>query len=254
LVELRSDDRTGLSPEMRSLLTGDGGACQGSADLWCTYAATRTLAWLGQRPDDEQGCLEYVLGRQNTDGGFGWQKGLRSDVWATYYCTQVLRDLGCPVPRLPELRAWLHRLLTPEGGFSMTPNQAADIWATYYAVRTFREVLGERPPAVDRLKRWLKDTQCADGGLGWSTAARWADTRACYYGVFALKGADPAWAGEGVLAREPLVAWLRDRQTARGGFVFDEEQKEPDLWATFRATSALAALSSEPEHKERCVE
>ena len=31
----------------RAGLLADGGARQGEADLWCSYAAIRTLRWLG---------------------------------------------------------------------------------------------------------------------------------------------------------------------------------------------------------------
>ena len=90
-----------------ALPTADGGARQPEADLWCSYAATRTLRWLGAQPDNPAAVADYLRSRQNHDGGFAWQRGLPSDVWASYYCAQTLHDLGEPVPA-PHPRAdWL---------------------------------------------------------------------------------------------------------------------------------------------------
>lgn len=234
--------------------TDDGGASQKSADLWCTYAAIRALAWLNQQPQDTESCISYLLNCQNPDGGFAWQRGLRSDIWATYYCTQSLQHLGVSVPSLAQLRTWLYSLTTPEGGFSMTPGQSADIWATYYAVRTVTELLQEKIFNTPQLKQWLISTQQPSGGLSWNSGQQPADTRACYYGVIAweelgMHGSDaPDW------NREALIEWLHQRQTDEGGFVFDEEHDEPCLWATFRATNALRALGSEPLHRQKCIE
>ena len=234
--------------------TNDGGACQKASDLWCTYAATRALAWLNESPSDKQSCAEYMLECQNNDGGFAWQKGLRSDIWATYYCTQALMDLGYSIPNLPQLAEWLQKLATNEGGFSMTPGQPADIWATYYTVRTFHEVLGLSPPMANCVKQWLVTTQQPSGGLTWSATESPADTRACYYGAISWQSLNSSSLETNVWNYEALVAWLRERQTEEGGFVFNEAQQQPCMWATFRATRALAALGSEPRDKEKCVE
>lgn len=234
--------------------TNDGGACQKVSDLWCTYAATRAITSLNESPLDKHSCAEYMLECQNNDGGFAWQKGMRSDVWATYYCTQALMDLGYSIPNLPQLAEWLQKLVTSEGGFSMTPGQPADIWATYYTVRTFHEVLQQEPPIANRLRKWLAATQQSTGGLGWSTAECQSDTRACYYGVISWQCLGSIWPEGNEWNHEALVAWLRARQTEEGGFVFDETQKQPCLWATFRATKALAALNSEPRDKLKCID
>lgn len=234
--------------------TLDGGASQKVSDLWCTYAATRALTWLNEKPLDSKSCANYMLECQNTDGGFAWQKGMRSDVWATYYCTQALKDLGHAIPNLPQLTEWLEKLLTPSGGFAMTPGQPADIWATYYSVRTFDEILQQKPAQASHVRKWLVATQQPSGGLGWSAAEHQADTRACYYGSLAWKGLGSVWPEGYKWQDSALIAWLQDRQTESGGFVFDETQQQPCMWATFRATKALEALGSEPRNKKKCIE
>ena len=225
------------------LPTADGGARQPGADLWCSYAATRTLHWLGARPDDSDTVADYLRARQNHDGGFAWQRGLPSDVWASYYCAQTLRDLGEPVPVPHRLADWLSSTRTADGGFAMTPGQSADVWATYYATRLYAEVLGRPVPDRDALAGWLARLQTPSGGLGWSPGSRQVDVRAGYYGALAWRAAD---AGRSTpWDTDSLVRWLQDRQGGDGGFAFG-----PDVaacaWAAFRATHALPALGAGP--------
>ncbi|MFE5294903.1 prenyltransferase/squalene oxidase repeat-containing protein [Streptomyces sp. NPDC056632] len=235
----------------RTVWTEDGGARQGGADLWCTYAAVRTAGWLGLALPGRDATVATLLARQNSDGGFAWQKGLPSDIWATYYCTQALNDLGAEVPEPDRIAGWLAGTQDPDGGFAMTPGQAADIWATYYAARTYAEILGRPVPRPEALRAWLAGSQRADGGLGWNPGASESDARACYYGAMAHRAAfgdtAPPW------DVPALVGWLRERQTPEGGFVFDESATAACLWATFRAVRALTALGARPAREEECV-
>ncbi|HSV64844.1 MAG TPA: prenyltransferase/squalene oxidase repeat-containing protein [Mycobacteriales bacterium] len=231
---------------------GDGGARQGDADLWCSYAAVRTLAWLGDNPADADGVAGYLRSRQNADGGFAWQRGLPSDAWATYYCSQALRDLGEPVPHLDKLGEWLDQLRTDDGGFAMTPGQSADIWATYYACRTYAEALGAPVPRVEALAGWLAATQHESGGLGWQPGDDRPDVRAGYYGALAWRAAvsGAGTRGNAGAAGPPwrtaeLVRWLRHQQCPDGGFGFGPGAASC-AWATFRAVRALAALGAGP--------
>ncbi|MGC4805379.1 prenyltransferase/squalene oxidase repeat-containing protein [Micromonospora sp. DT233] len=236
--------------DLAGIPTSDGGSRQGPADLWCTYAAVRTLTWLGLRPQDPQSTIDVLLRCQNADGGFAWQRGLTSDVWATYYCTQAMHDLGATPPLTAQLTDWLRQTQERSGGFAMTPGQSPDVWATYYAARTWREVIREPVPAVDAVRDWLAALQGPDGGLGWYPGATEADVRACYYAAVAWRavfGDEPApW------RRDALIDWLCARQGEDGGFAFAEGQA-PCLWATFRAVRALDALGARPARADDCV-
>ncbi|MER8184456.1 prenyltransferase/squalene oxidase repeat-containing protein [Kitasatospora sp. NPDC094015] len=227
----------------RFTVLADGGARQGEADLWCSYAAVRTLHWLGETPTRPADVRSYVLSRQNADGGFAWQRGLPSDIWATYYCAQTLADLGEPVPRTEQLVDWLARLRTADGGFAMTPGQGADVWATYYATRVHAEVVGVPVPEPEALGRWLAAAQHASGGLTWSPGGAEPDVRASYYGALAWRAA--AGAAPVPWQDEAMVAWVRDQQVAGGGFRFGPGS-HPCLWATFRAVRALDAVGAKP--------
>ncbi|GAB1333077.1 prenyltransferase/squalene oxidase repeat-containing protein [Streptomyces sennicomposti] len=238
-------------------LRQSSGTVSGESDLWCTYAAVRTLAWLGRTGDlPSPGTVaSFLASRQNADGGFAWSAGMSSDAWATYYCTQALADL--PGGSRGTLRApssdWVRSTAHADGGFAMTPGQASDVWATYYAVRTLVEIYGERPP--EGLSGWLAALQAEDGGLAWSPAHAkdgTSDARACYYAVTAWS---TATGGRGPLPwdRERLVNWLKDRQSPAGGFTFQAGDGTDCLWATFRAVSALSRLGEAPRDREGCV-
>jgi hypothetical protein len=241
----------------------------GQADLWCTYAAVRTLSWLGLTGEipDQPGTAAFLRSRLNADGGYAWMKGMPSDAWATYYCTQALRDLGVSPGRLDRTSDWLRGTFSG-AAYAMMPGQAPDVWATHFSARTAVELLGEDVPARAALLRWLAGLQTADGGLAWTPehaaradAARrtkhggpaGADLRACHYGITAwriLAGhvpADPPW------DVPRLVAWMRAQQTASGGFRFAPDATLPCLWATFRGCAALAALGAAPLRRDDCV-
>lgn len=234
------------------------GVSTGEPDLWCTYAAVRTLVWLDRTGTMAQpeATAAYVAGRRNADGGYAWSRGMLSDAWATFYCTEALGDLGQPLPR-PEITGeWLASTWTGDA-YAMLPGQTPDVWATHFSARTSAALTGSPAPAPQQLGAWLGVLQCADGGLSWSPddARRGkSDARACYYGVMAWRAAAqdtrqaPPW------DLEALTAWLRARQDASGGFRFSADADVPCMWATYRAVGALAALGAGPREPAACVD
>ncbi|MEU9225160.1 prenyltransferase/squalene oxidase repeat-containing protein [Streptomyces massasporeus] len=233
------------------------GVSGGEPDLWCTYAAVRTLAWL-ERTDsvtDADGTAAYLTGRRNADGGYAWSRGMLSDAWATFYCTQGLRDLGRPVPGLDATSRWLDSTWSGDA-YAMLPGQAPDVWATHFSTRSAAELCDGQVPDPERLLGWLSRLQCAEGGLSWSPedARRGkADVRACYYGVMAWRAATgqdseatPSW------DMPALTGWLRARQGTSGGFHFAPDADVPCLWATYRAVGALRALGETPRDPDAC--
>ncbi|WP_370937615.1 prenyltransferase/squalene oxidase repeat-containing protein [Amycolatopsis sp. cg13] len=231
----------------------------GEADLWCTYAAIRTAAWLDRIRDlpGQEATAGYLSSRRNSDGGYAWSKGMASDAWATFYCTQGMAELGAEIPRPGSTRDWLRRTWSGDA-YAMLPGQAPDVWATHFSVRSTVELCRDDPPDRGRLVSWLRALQAPDGGLGWSpehASTTASDVRACFYGVMswrALRIAEPElelpWDGAA------LVRWLRDQQRADGGFRFGESADVPCLWATYRATAALEALGAAPDERQRCLD
>jgi prenyltransferase beta subunit len=240
--------RTGPVP---SRFPAGTGIASGEADLWCTYAAVRTLTWLDRRDTvvDPENTARYLSSRRNRDGGYAWSTGMPSDAWATFYCTRALTDLGQEITDAAGTAHWLSSTWSGDA-FAMMPGQFPDVWATHFSTRTAIEVCGTSVPSPTRLLAWLDGLQTASGGLSWSpehAATGAADVRACHYGVAAwraLASVDqvaPPW------DVSALVAWLRNQQGAEGGFTFSAEAEVPCLWATYRATAALEALGARPE-------
>ncbi|MNG68879.1 Prenyltransferase and squalene oxidase repeat protein [compost metagenome] len=233
------------------------GFANGQPDLWCTYAAIRSLAWVERLGDVDAPALgNYLQSRRNRDGGFAWSKGMPSDAWATFYCSESLKDLGMAIARTDQTAQWIDSLFDGDA-YAMCPGQTADVWATHYALRTLLDVCQGTVTNAAALSRWLEGLQCANGGLSWSAdfaQRNLADTRACFYGVMAAR----ALARHGLPAPSwdlpRLVGWLQAQQMACGGFRFSEAAQVPCLWATYRATASLAALQAQPLGGDACVD
>jgi hypothetical protein len=234
------------------------GVATGEPDLWCTYAAIRTLAWLGRldQVPDRVGTLAYLASRRNADGGYSWSRGMASDAWATFYCMQALRDLGDPLPQRSATADWLGTTFA-DGAYAMMPGQAPDVWATHFSTRTAVELCRAGVPDAAALGSWLGELQTADGGLSWSPAHARAgepDVRASHYGIRAWRALreseqlDPPWD----LGR--LVRWIQGQQMPGGGFRFSAGAAEPCMWATFRASAALRELNQEPARPADAVD
>ena len=226
------------------------GAGTAEPDLWCTYAAVRTLAWLDRLDSvpEPEATVAYLANRRNADGGFAWSRGMPSDAWAAFYCTQAMRDLGTPLADTSGLWTWLESTWSGTA-YAMMPGQAPDVWATHFSARTAVEICGRDVPDRTAMLDWLRGLQTRGGGLAWTpehadTGA--ADVRACYYGIAAWRAlanhqpVDPPW------DVEALVSGLLSQQDDTGGFRFAEDTEVPCLWATYRATGALSALGRKP--------
>ena len=142
----------------------------GQPDLWCTYAAIRSLAWIDQlHTVDQPQIRRYIETRLNRDGGYAWSKGMPSDAWATFYCTETLNDLGALEQVSEKTEPWLDSLWDGQA-YAMCAGQGADVWATHYAVRTLINVCHGQVKAPAMLLEWLSALQCENGGLSWSPA------------------------------------------------------------------------------------
>ncbi len=226
-------------------------AVSGEPDLWCTYAAVRSLRWLhGVAPAngpvvDVDGTAAYLSTRRNTDGGYAWSRGMPSDAWATFYAVQGLRDLGRPVAALDRTEEWLAETWSGDA-YAMVPGQHPDVWATHFSTRTTVEACGTDVPDRARLLSWLAALQTPAGGLTWSPDHAEPDVRACYYGVAAWRALDSVAPTRPPWDVPALVAWLRAAQDGDGGFRFTADAELPCLWATYRAASALDILGERP--------
>jgi len=80
-----------------------------------------------------ENVINYVLVRQNQDGGYAFAKGLESNVQDTYYALAILHLLGAPFLNIQRTIRWLHDY------------SAYNIYEHYYMVETLR--LCSEPPS-----------------------------------------------------------------------------------------------------------
>lgn len=226
-------------------------------DLWCTYAALRTLRWLGSGCgiDFTRRTENYLYSRRNADGGYGWSRGMQSDAWATFYATQGIRDLGGEIPHIQRTSDWLRTTWTSDA-YGMLPGQRPDVWATHFSTRTSVEICNELPPDITALCKWLGALQTTEGGLSWSpehAQSGQADARACFYGVMAWKAIKSKVDVPSPWDVPRLVRWLQGLQRPEGGYTFNERALVPCMWATYRATATLTALEAAPMAPSACT-
>ncbi|PCI04092.1 MAG: prenyltransferase [Hyphomicrobiales bacterium] len=222
------------------------------ADLWCTYAACRTLKWLGvdMDPSHKEKTINVLQQRQNGDGGFAWSRGMRSDTWATFYCSQGLTFLIPDTLNKEALAGWADTTKSADGGYAMVPGQSSDIWATHYAVRVITEICQKPIHEIKALLSWLAKCQAEDGGLTWSPEhavfKRKSDVRACFYGVAAWRAVAQISPSDPPFDTKRLVQWIKNQQTSSGGFQLNCGASEPCLWASYRASATLSMLADRP--------
>jgi len=94
---------------------------------------------------------DYVVKRQNDDGGYAFAQGLDSNAQDTYYGLGILQLLKIPFPRVKKTIKWLHDF-APDSHYSH-----------YYIAKTLK-ICGEKPQRS--LKGFLLSLQSSKGELG----------------------------------------------------------------------------------------
>lgn len=86
---------------------------------------------------------EYILLRQNDDGGYTFARWTDSSAQDTFFAVEVLRILGVQPRKVGEMHGFLKRLQHPDGSFD-------SVRVAYYIVKTLAG-FGENPtlPVVD---------------------------------------------------------------------------------------------------------
>lgn len=63
-------------------------------DVVYAWAAIKSLKFLGEKPANVKGVVNYLLSLRNSDGGFGNRPGLHSTPVASFYAIDALTELG----------------------------------------------------------------------------------------------------------------------------------------------------------------
>ena len=94
---------------------------------------------------------DYVVKRQNHDGGYAFAQGLDSNAQDTYYGLAILDSLKIPFPNVKRTINWLHDF-------------APDSHYSHYYVAKALKLCGEKPQR--NLNDFLVSLQSSKGELG----------------------------------------------------------------------------------------
>jgi prenyltransferase beta subunit len=238
------------------------------SDRWVhdwTMGIRSMLLYLGRRdkwPERPAGsrsapgaeaAVEWLLGCQNEDGGFGLVPGLPSDMDSTFRAVNALGLLGAKPRETESATNWVLSCRNEDGGFAGEPGWHSNVAWTWFAL-TAVDRLGAKLPAPERTVEWLRSAANEDGGNGSSPVAgelayHGAWYSSCEYTSYkaqALRavGAEPA-------ESEAPAAFLRGLQVEGSGF--KHRGGGPATAYTMDALDGLAALGAEPSDPGGCA-
>lgn len=157
--------------------------------MWSVIA----LASFRQEIAGQERAREWLLARQNTDGGFGWAEGVDSDPDDTAVAIQVMILLGEDVRTSPYIKkavSYLKQCRNEDGGFSWEGNKSNS--ATGAWVLQGILAAGENPVS----KEWsvngknvvthLISLQTGDGSFDWMPGVQSSPVLMTAYAVMAL--------------------------------------------------------------------
>src|SRR3954447_20582505 len=143
------------------------------------------------RSKEVRGAVHALLGAQNKDGGFGFDKGAASDVDDTGAALQAIVAAGHrSSPVVKRAVAYLVKAQRPDGGFGQMSNGDSNAQSTAFAIQGL--VAAGRDPR--RLKRartpieYLKSLQSSDGSIRYSRTSAQTPVWVTAEALVALEG------------------------------------------------------------------
>jgi hypothetical protein len=162
----------------------------------------------------------YVVKRQNDDGGYAFAQGLDSNAQDTYYGLAILDLLKIPFPRVEETIKWLH---------SFVPDSH---YAHYYVAKSLK-LCGEKPHRS--LKDFLRSLQIYRGEFG--TVDVYVEVASEFQFVSMVTELANMVGFE--FNREKVTSWLLSYQNKDGGF---GAHRHSNLNSTYHAVASLFNL------------
>jgi hypothetical protein len=149
---------------------GDAGDQLGpyvNSHVWAMIA----LKAAGQTPTARE--AKWLLGEQNTDGGWGWAPGITSDTNDTAAAMQALAAAGqsASSPAMTAAVAYLRSRQHADGGFSYSGTAASDANSTAWVVQGLlaaRQSPGSWSKSGHSPLSWLTKNQATDGSERYS--------------------------------------------------------------------------------------
>jgi hypothetical protein len=157
--------------------------------MWSILA----LASTGQDIPNKERAKEWLLARQNKDGGFGWAEGVASDPDDTAVAIQTLVMLGEDPQSSPVIRGALSYLKScreKDGGFSWESNKsnsATDAWVLQGLFAAGENPVSEEWSVDGRnAVTHLLALQNSDGSFNWMPGVQSSPVLMTAYAIMAL--------------------------------------------------------------------
>jgi len=107
--------------------------------------------------------IDYVVNRQNEDGGFGAHG--RSNLNSTYHAVASLFSLGYPVKSLRDTLGYVRACEKPYGGFTVVPHGATPYMEHIYYGTSTLNLLGKRLRYPKQTAEFVLKCQNSNGGF-----------------------------------------------------------------------------------------
>jgi len=163
---------------------------------------------------------DYVVKRQNHDGGYAFAQGLDSNAQDTYYGLAILDLLKIPFPNVGRTIKWLHDF-APDSHYSH-----------YYVVKALK-LCGEKPQR--NLKDFLLSLKSSKGELGMVDV--YAEVASEFQFISMIT--ELASTVDVEINREKTTGWLLSYQNKDGGF---GAHGHSNLNSTYHAVASLFNL------------
>src|SRR4051794_23293345 len=143
------------------------------------------------RSKEVRGAVHALLGAQNKDGGFGFDKGAASDVDDTGAALQAIVAAGHrSSPVVKRAVAYLVKAQRPDGGFGQMSNGDSNAQSTAFAIQGL-VAAGRDPRKLKRARtpiEYLKSLQSSDGSIRYSRTSAQTPVWVTAEALVALEG------------------------------------------------------------------
>ena len=111
-------------------------------------------------------AIDWLMGCQNADGGYGMPKGTPSMALSTAWTVRALSayNVAPSTPFVQDAVEWLLKTQKPTGGFSVVPPAPEDPEATAYAIMALNKI-PDKKMIVDKAVDYLSKAQQPDGAF-----------------------------------------------------------------------------------------
>jgi len=223
---------------------------------------------------------DYVVNRQNLDGGYTFCQGTESNAQDTYYGLAILDLLKVPFPNVERTIKWLYDFV-PDSHYSHyyvakaleicgeKPHRslkdfllslqisrgefgAVDVYVEVASEFQFISMITELVSMIDveinheKATSWLLSYQNRDGGFG---AHEYSNLNSTYHAVSSLFNL-----GYSVRSLKETIEYVRSCEKPSGGFTVVSRSSFPYMEHTYYGVSTLELLGEHAKYPEKTVE